>query len=156
MISITASLLLLPFLHLSNSARLIFSDGDNYTIGSNYEDTNIFVLNSTSLTLASDATYIINAPSSTDDGEIAIRVENAYLYAHGGKIIGSAGIGGTGVTITTDKDRNSKSYAIFEEGVEIVGGSAGRESTTQGGNAVAIIQRGAEVCLFLQLLCFFI
>lgn len=31
--------------------------------------------------------------------------------------------------------------------MEIVGGSAGRESTTQGGHAVSVLQMGAEVCL---------
>lgn len=50
------------------------------------------------------------------------------------------------MTVTTDKDRDSKSYATFEDGVEIIGGSAGRESTTKGGDAVQIIQQGAEVC----------
>lgn len=52
------------------------------------------------------------------------------------------------MTITTDKDRDSTSYAVFEDGVEIVGGSAGRESTTQGGNAVQILQLGAQVGIF--------
>jgi hypothetical protein len=137
--------LLLSLFPLTNSARLTFSDGGNYTISSNYDETNIFVLNSTSLTLSSDA-YSINAPSSTDDGESAIRVENAYLHVNGGKITGAANIGGSGVTITTDKDRDSKSYATFEDGVEIIGGSAGREHTTKGGDAVQIIQQGAEVC----------
>lgn len=141
----SAATLLLSLLPLTNSARLTFSDGGNYTISSNYDDTNIFVLNSTSLTLSPDA-YAINAPSSTDDGESAIRVENAYLYVHGGQIAGAANIGGSGVTVTTDKDRDSKSYATFEDGVEIIGGSAGRESTTKGGDAVQIIQQGAEVC----------
>ena len=61
--------------------------------------------------------------------------------------MGAPSIGGTGVTITTDKDRDSKSYATFEDGVEIVGGNAGRESTTQGGHAVSVLQMGAEVCI---------
>jgi hypothetical protein len=143
-----ATFIFLSLIHLTASSRLTFSDGGNYTISSNYEDINIFVLNSTSLTLSSDTSYAINAPPSTDDGESVIRIENALLYANGGKIVGASGIGGSGVTITTDKDRDSKSYAIFEAGVEIIGGSASRESTTQGGNAVQIIQLGAEVCSF--------
>ena len=140
----SSSLLLLSILPLTESSRLTFSDGGNYTISSDYNDINIFVLNSTSLTL-SDAAYTIIAPSSTDDGESAIRVENSHLYAKGGKVVGAAVIGGAGVTITTDKDRDSESYATFEAGVEIVGGSATRRSTTQGGNAVQIIQMGAQV-----------
>lgn len=148
MISAVATLVLLSFLPLTDSARITFSDGGNYTISTSSTDTNIFVLNSTSLTLSSEDTYTVAAPSSTDDGESAIRVENAHLYAYGGKISGAANIGGSGVTITTDKDRDSTSYAVFEDGVEIVGGSAGRESTTQGGNAVQILQLGAQVGIF--------
>lgn len=152
----SSSLLLIGLLPLTKSSRLTFSDGGNYTISSNYNDINVFVLNSTSLTL-SDAEYTIVAPPSTDDGESAIRVQNSYLYAKGGKVIGAAVIGGSGVTITTNKERDSKSYATFEAGVEIVGGSATRQSTTQGGNAVQIIQMGSEVCYalvkLLLLLC---
>lgn len=140
----------------SDSARLTFSDGGNYTISTSYDETNIFVLNSTSLTLTQD-TYTINAPASTDNGESAIRVENSQLYASGGIITGASQIGGSGVTITTDKDRDSTSFAVFEDGVEIVGGSAGRESTTRGGNAVQILQQGARVCydhyFYVILLC---
>ena len=148
-----APLFLLPFLlSLTNSARVTFSDGGNYTISSDYQDANIVVLASTSLTLLSqdandNSGYTISAPSSTDDGESAIRIENSFLNAYGGTIVGAPSIGGTGVTITTGKDRDSKSYATFEDGVEIVGGNAGRESTTQGGHAVSVLQMGAEVCI---------
>ena len=143
----SAITLLLLFVPPADSARLTFSDGGNYTISTSFQDTNIFVLNSTSLTLAPDNNYAINAPASTDDGESAIRVENSQLYASGGIITGAAQIGGSGVTITTDKVRGSTSFAVFEEGVEVIGGGAGRESTTQGGNAVQILQQGAQVCI---------
>jgi hypothetical protein len=134
---------LLKLNSVHSSSRVNFTDGGNHTITSDYEDANIYVLNKTSLTFNSG--YFITAPSSTDYGEEAIRVQDSFFYAQSGVIVGAAGIGGTGVTITTNKERGSTSYATFETGIEVYGGSAGREHTTKGGNAVQILQMGSEV-----------
>ncbi|KAL3787522.1 hypothetical protein HJC23_013731 [Cyclotella cryptica] len=141
-------LLLLSHLLLStNSLPLTFSDGNNHTITQNYTNTNVFLLNGTTLLLAQHAT-IISAPPSSSDAEEAIRVENSIFIGQGGIIVGGEGVGGTGVTVTTNKESDQVSSATFEGGIEVYGGSAGRESTTRGGNAVQILQVGSEVTFY--------
>eukprot|EP00581_Thalassiosira_minuscula_P018961 CAMPEP_0183722012 /NCGR_PEP_ID=MMETSP0737-20130205/14093_1 /TAXON_ID=385413 /ORGANISM="Thalassiosira miniscula, Strain CCMP1093" /LENGTH=310 /DNA_ID=CAMNT_0025952097 /DNA_START=373 /DNA_END=1306 /DNA_ORIENTATION=+ len=117
----------------------------NVIDGQDYNSHNIFVVNGTKLTLQSGS---ITAPDSGGDGEDAVRVVNADFHAISGKISGGQGVGGTGVTITTE--RNSEypnGTATFEAGVEVYGGDAVRETTTQGGDAIQVLQGGSTVTI---------
>lgn len=122
--------------------RVYFNDTGIHVIEQDYENHNIFVLDGTTLTL--DGGQSIKAPSSSDDGEDAIRVEDASFNATRGKIYGGLGVGGSGVTISTTRDSIYPSTAIFEAGVEIFGGDATRERTTKGGDAVQVLQSGSK------------
>ncbi|KAL7517945.1 hypothetical protein ACHAWX_002818, partial [Stephanocyclus meneghinianus] len=139
----TVRLLLSLLLLSTTSLPISYSDGKSHTITQNYTDTNVFLRNGTTLTLTAHS--VISAPPSSSDAEEAIRVENAVFIGRGGVIVGGELVGGAGVTVTTDKERDSVSMATFEKGIQVYGGSAGREYTTRGGNAVQILQVGAEV-----------
>ena len=84
------------------------------------------------------------APPNGDDGDDAIRVEDAIFYGIQGVISGGLGVGGSGVTITTNRDSGVTSHASFEPGVEVYGGNAVRETTTRGGDAVQVLHDGSE------------
>jgi hypothetical protein len=149
----TTSAITLLFLSLllpsTTSLPISFSDGKNHKITQNYTNTNVFLRNGTTVTLTAHS--VISAPASSSDAEEAIRVENAIFVGRDGVIVGGEGVGGAGVTVTTDKERGRVSVATFEEGLQVYGGSAGRESTTRGGNAVQILLVGAEVSVFFSL-----
>lgn len=124
--------------------RVWFGDSkDAHVIDQDYEDHNIFVVNGTTVSLENGS--VITAPDNGDDGEDAIRVEDAIFHAKSGTISGGLGVGGTGVTISTTRDSDySSGEATFEEGVVVYGGDATRERTTKGGDAVQVLQAGSK------------
>jgi len=112
-----------------------------HVIEEDYEAHNIFIVNGTTVSLENRS---ITAPDSGDDGEDAVRVEDATFHAISGKISGGLGVGGTGVTISTTRDSDHPpGTATFEAGVEVDGGDATREKTTKGGDAVQVLQSGS-------------
>ncbi|KAL7543084.1 hypothetical protein ACHAXR_013038 [Thalassiosira sp. AJA248-18] len=142
-----AVLLLFVILASVQGERVWFSDTDEVrVIDQDYESHNVFVVNGTTVSLENGS---ITAPDSGDDGEDAVRVVDATFHGISGKISGGLGLGGTGVTITTtrDSDEYPPGTATFEAGVEVYGGDATREKTTQGGNAVQILQSGSKAVI---------
>lgn len=141
MMAAVVLLLLLSMISLSGGERVWFGPNDS-VINQSYENHNIFIVNGTTVTLAPG--YSITGPRSSDDGEDAVRVEDATFIANGGVIRGGFGIGGTGVTISTKRDSEyGPGKATFQAGVEVYGGDATMEKTTRGGDAVQIIQDGS-------------
>mmetsp|Transcript_10958 Transcript_10958/g.20041 ORF Transcript_10958/g.20041 Transcript_10958/m.20041 type:complete len:287 (-) Transcript_10958:3679-4539(-) len=138
--------LLLSIIPSVKGERLWFSGPEARVIdGQNYDAHNIFVVNGTTLTLLNGA---IVAPDSGDDGEDAVRIDDATFIALNGKISGGLGMGGTGVTISTTRDSDyPPGTATFEAGVEVYGGDATRESTTKGGDAVQVLQAGSKATI---------
>lgn len=125
--------------------RVWFSDTDGYVIEQNYDAHNIFIVNGTTVTLESGN---IKAPDSSDNGEDAVRVEDASFHAKKGIISGGLGVGGTGVTISTTRDSEYPAgTATFEAGVEVYGGDATRGKTTKGGDAIQVLQAGSSVTI---------
>jgi len=62
-----------------------------------------------------------------------------------GTIIGGANFGGIGVTISSSRDNPyGSSNASFGAGMAVYGGDAARSETTQGGDAVQVIQSGSR------------
>ena len=127
---------LLSAAHLApstNAIRLYFNDSATHQLDNNnssYHAHNIFVSSGSTLELIGIS---ITAPSSVDDGESAIRVDDAIFLGGSGTITGGANFGGVGVTISTS--RNSKfngAYASFSDGMTVYGGDAARNETTQG------------------------
>mmetsp|Transcript_31327 Transcript_31327/g.66673 ORF Transcript_31327/g.66673 Transcript_31327/m.66673 type:complete len:288 (+) Transcript_31327:68-931(+) len=143
-IPLTLLLLITPSV---KGERVWFGDSKNFHVieGKDYNAHNIFVANGTTLTLESGT---IVAPESGDDGESAIRVDDATFIAKKGKISGGLGVGGTGVTISTTRDSEyPPGSATFEAGVEVYGGDATRERTTKGGDAVQVLQAGSRAVI---------
>ena len=139
-LGIVATLILLVITSV-HGERVWFKDMGNHAIEKDYEAHNIFIVNGTTVSLES---WAITAPESNDDGEDAVRVEDATFHAKSGTIAGGHGVGGTGVTISTTRDSDHPpGTATFEAGVEVTGGAATRVETTQGGDAVQVIQRGS-------------
>ena len=138
-----ATVLLSAFLSAAQGERVWYSEtGTSNDISQDYESHNIFVVNGTTLTL--DNGYKVTAPASSDDGEDAIRVTDATFIGNSGTISGGLGVGGTGVTLDTSRDSEySPASATFEKDIVVSGGDATREGTTQGGDAVAILQGGS-------------
>lgn len=138
-IVVFATLLLFPIILSSvQGERVWFQDEQSHQIDRDYEAHNIFIVNGTNVSLESGS---ITAPESGDDGEDAVRVEDATFHAKNGKIFGGLGLGGTGVTISTTRNSDyPPGTAIFEAGVEVYGGDATRDETTKGGDAVQVLQ----------------
>jgi len=141
--SMILTLLLLMISWVSGD-RVWFSDNTDtqLVIDQDYNDHNIFIVNGTTVSL--DNGYAITAPSKTDDGEDAIRVEDATFIANNGTIKGGVEIGGTGVTISTTRGSDISGSATFNDGVEVYGGDATRVDTTKAGDAVQILQSGSK------------
>ena len=85
MVAITQMILSMIILSSVHGDRVWF--GNNNTVGAssqqqmitqNYESHNIFIVNGTTVTLDG---YTITAPSKNDDGEDAVRVEDATFIA---------------------------------------------------------------------------
>ncbi|KAL7525665.1 hypothetical protein ACHAWF_001460 [Thalassiosira exigua] len=126
--------------------RVWFSDtGGVHVIDQIYDSHNIFIANGTEVSLENGS---VTAPDSGDDGEDAIRVEDATFHAISGEIRGGLGIGGTGVTISTTRNSDfPPGNATFEAGIEVYGGDATRDDTTKGGDAVQVLQSGSEAII---------
>jgi len=142
-IAIRSTVLFFLLINISSvhGARVLYTDGGAHVIEEDYEAHNIFIVNGTTVSLENGS---ITAPDTGDDGEDAVRVEDATFQAISGKISGGLGIAGTGVTISTTRDSDHPpGSAIFEAGVEVYGGDATREKTTKGGDAVQILQSGS-------------
>ena len=122
--------------------RVIYDDTGIHVIDQDYTSHNIIITNGTIVTLENE--YTIIAPDTSDDGEEAVRVEDATFHAKSGVIKGGLGIGGTGVTISTTRDSEYVGSVTFEDGIEVYGGDAVRERTTQGGDAVQVLQSGSK------------
>ena len=60
-----------------------------------------------------------------------------------GTIIGGANFGGSGVTLSTSRDAEQGATALFG-GMTVYGGDAARNETTQGGDAVQVLQSGSK------------
>ena len=135
--------LLLLMISWVSGDRVWFSDNTDtqLVIDQDYNDHNIFIVNGTIVTMNDGA---ITAPSKTDDGEDAIRVEDATFIANNGTIKGGVEIGGTGVTISTTRGSDTPGSATFNDGVEVYGGDATRVDTTKAGDAVQILQSGSR------------
>ena len=142
-------LLLMAIISSVHGDRVWF--GDNNTEGAsqqqmieqNYESHNIFIVNGTTVTLEG---FTITAPSKNDDGEDAVRVEDATFIANGGILWGGLGVGGSGVTVSTTRNSDyPPGVATFEAGMEVYGGDATRERTSKGGDAVQILQSGSLI-----------
>lgn len=138
-IVVCTTLLLFPILSSVQGERVWFQGREqSHQIDRDYEAHNIFIVNGTNVSLEGGS---ITAPESGDDGEDAVRVEDATFHAKTGKISGGLGLGGTGVTISTTRDSDyPPGTAIFEAGVEVYGGDATRDETTKGGDAVQVLQ----------------
>lgn len=135
--------LLFFFLLLSTThgIRLYYNDSATHTLtSSSYPSTNIFLSSDTTLELPNGAT--ITAPSNGDDGGSAIRIDDATFIGVNGTIIGGANFGGAGITISSSRD--STAEASFGPGMTIYGGDAARNETTQGGDAVQVLQAGSR------------
>lgn len=94
--------------------------------------------------------YSIVAPDNNIAGDDAVRVQDATFLAKRGVIKGGLGVGGSGVTVTSTRDRNDSidgGTAIFEDGVEVYGGDAMRNETTQGGDAITILNEDSTVTI---------
>ena len=94
--------------------------------------------------------YSITAPANNIAGDDAVRVQDATFIAKRGVIKGGLGVGGSGVTVTSTRDRNDSidgGTAIFEEGVVVYGGDATRNETTQGGDAITIMNEDSTVLI---------
>eukprot|EP00580_Thalassiosira_gravida_P006553 CAMPEP_0201633034 /NCGR_PEP_ID=MMETSP0493-20130528/6468_1 /ASSEMBLY_ACC=CAM_ASM_000838 /TAXON_ID=420259 /ORGANISM="Thalassiosira gravida, Strain GMp14c1" /LENGTH=309 /DNA_ID=CAMNT_0048104671 /DNA_START=49 /DNA_END=978 /DNA_ORIENTATION=+ len=140
-------LLLLLSISPVRGDRMYFGDTTEFHVidGQDYESHNIFVVNGTTLTLENGS---IIAPDSGDDGESAVRIEDANFVAIEGIISGGMGVGGTGVTISTTRDSDyPPGIATFEAGVEVYGGDATRDETTKGGDAVQVLQSGSKAII---------
>ena len=125
--------------------QLWFNDAGSHVIdGQNLDARNVFVVNGTTLTLQ---TGRITAPDSGDDGEDAVRIEDATFVAMNGTISGGLGVGGTGVTVSTTRDSDFPSTATFHAGVEVYGGDATREETTKGGDAIQVLHSGSRAVI---------
>ena len=148
MVAITQMILSMAILSSVHGDRVWF--GNNNTVGAssqqqiiaqNYESHNIFIVNGTTVTLDG---YTITAPSKNDDGEDAVRVEDATFIAKDGIIWGGLGVGGSGVTVSTTRNSDyPPGVATFDAGMEVYGGDATRERTSKGGDAVQILQSGS-------------
>jgi len=77
-----------------------------------------------------------------DDGESAVRIDDATFIAVNGTIVGGADFGGIGVTISSSRDDTAE--ASFGSGMAVYGGDAARNKTTQGGDAVQVIHAGSK------------
>jgi hypothetical protein len=129
----------------TNALRLYFNDSSTHQLDSTttYDAHNIFVSSGSTLELINGA--FITAPSSVDDGESAIRVDDAKFIGVNGTIIGGASVGGVGVTISTSRDSEfGGADASFGSGMTVYGGDAARKETTQGGDAVQVLQSGSK------------
>mmetsp|Transcript_19181 Transcript_19181/g.40179 ORF Transcript_19181/g.40179 Transcript_19181/m.40179 type:complete len:279 (-) Transcript_19181:148-984(-) len=124
--------------------QVYFGDTTHVIDGQDYESRNIFVVNGTTLTLKNGS---IIAPDSGDDGESAVRIDDANFVAIEGTILGGMGVGGTGVTISTKRDSDYPGIATFEAGVEVYGGDATRDETTKGGDAVQVLHSGSKAII---------
>ncbi|KAL7454128.1 hypothetical protein ACHAWC_005770 [Mediolabrus comicus] len=133
----------------SSSSRIYYNDtlgeGSTHDLTTDINH-NIVVSSGVTLTLTSDAT--ITAPSSVDNGESAIRIEDAIFVGVNGTIRGGANFGGVGVTLTTTRNSNTPATALFDTAIRVYGGDASRNETTQGGDAIQILQSGS-VATFL-------
>ncbi len=128
--------------HSVKADQVYFVDGGEHQTSQGYPEHNIFIVNGTTLSLVDGISIV--APSNGKDGEEAVRVEDAFFYAKNGSISGGLGVGGSGVTITTNRNSEFQAKATFEEGVTVYGGDAIRETTTRGGDAVQILHAGSE------------
>eukprot|EP00984_Skeletonema_dohrnii_P026228 scaffold15554_cov155-Skeletonema_dohrnii-CCMP3373.AAC.2 len=139
-----ALLLLIAALNLAttNAIRLHYNSSDTIhsLTNSSYPSHNIFISGGSTLQLLNGAS--ITAPSSVDDGESAVRIDDATFIAVNGTIIGGAGFGGIGVTISSSRDFTAE--ASFGTGMAVYGGDAARNKTTQGGDAVQVIHAGSK------------
>ena len=135
--------LLLLMISWVSGDRVWFSDNTDaqLVIDQDYNDHNIFIVNGTTVSLDG---YAITAPKKSDDGEDAIRVEDATFIANNGTIKGGVEIGGTGVTISTTRGSDTPGIATFNDRVEVYGGDATRVDTTKAGDAVQILQSGSK------------
>jgi len=135
--------LLLSMISWVSGDRVWFNDNTDtqLDIDQDYNDHNVFIVNGTTVTMNDGA---ITAPSKTDDGEDAIRVEDATFIANNGTIKGGIEIGGTGVTISTTRGSDTPGIATFNDGVVVYGGDATRVDTTKAGDAVQILQSGSR------------
>jgi len=125
----------------TNAIRLYFNDSATHTLqNTSYPAHNIFISAGSTLQLTNGAS--ITAPSSVDDGESAIRIDDASFIGVNGTIIGGANFGGIGVTISSSRDVGAE--ALFGSGMTVYGGDAARKETTQGGDAVQVIQSGSR------------
>ena len=128
----------------ANAIRLYFNDNSTTQFLQNisYPSHNIFISSGSTLQLTNGAT--ITAPSSVDDGESAIRIDDASFIGVNGTIIGGANFGGSGVTLSTSRDAKQGATALFGDGMTVYGGDAARNETTQGGDAVQVLQSGSK------------
>lgn len=126
--------------------RVWFGDtGSEVSIEEDYDAHNIFVVNGTTLSLRGGS---ITAPDTGDDGEDAVRVEDATFNAINGTISGGLGVGGSAVTVSTTRDSGyPPGTATFSGGVELYGGDATRERTSRGGDALQVLQAGSLVTI---------
>lgn len=129
-----------PF--FAEAEEVYFNDGGKYNTSQTYPSHNIFVMNGTTLSLVEG--HLVTAPPDGKSGEDAIRVEDSTFYAKSGSIYGGLGVGGSGVTVTTNRNSGFQGKAVFEAGVEVYGGDAIRQTTTKGGDAVQILHDGSE------------
>mmetsp|Transcript_12175 Transcript_12175/g.17508 ORF Transcript_12175/g.17508 Transcript_12175/m.17508 type:complete len:288 (-) Transcript_12175:108-971(-) len=142
---VVASLLLfLATSSTSTAIRLYFNDDSNSASlqNSSYPSHNIFISNGATLQLTNGAS--ITAPASVDDGESAIRIDDASFIGVNGTITGGANFGGIGVTISSSRDGRQTAQASFGAAMAVYGGDAARKETTQGGDAVQVIQSGSR------------
>eukprot|EP00970_Alexandrium_tamarense_P007236 scaffold1289_cov188-Alexandrium_tamarense.AAC.10 len=140
------TLLLLLAILGTRAERIYFDDGEFHSTTQDYESHNLFILNGTTLSLVDN--HSITAPPSSGDGEDAIRVEDANFSAYGGVITGGLGVGGAGVTVTTNRDSGFVSTATFEWPVQVNGGDAIRETTTKGGDAIQVLHEGSMAIIY--------
>ena len=137
--------LLLLMISWVSGDRVWFNDNTDtqLVIEQDYNnDHNIFIVNGTVVSLYNG--YAIAAPPKSDDGEDAVRVEDATFIANNGTIKGGTEIGGSGVTISSTRGSDISGIATFNAGVEVYGGDATRVDTTKAGDAVQILQSGSK------------
>mmetsp|Transcript_33965 Transcript_33965/g.69226 ORF Transcript_33965/g.69226 Transcript_33965/m.69226 type:complete len:280 (+) Transcript_33965:74-913(+) len=126
----------------TNAIRLHYNSSSTIHTLTNsfYPSHNIFISGGSTLQLLNGAA--ITGPSSVDDGESAVRIDDATFIAVNGTIVGGADFGGIGVTISSSRDDNAE--ASFGTGMAVYGGDAARNKTTQGGDAVQVIHAGSK------------
>ncbi|EJK68753.1 hypothetical protein THAOC_10039 [Thalassiosira oceanica] len=120
------------------------SPPDSQSIRQDIDGFNVEILNGTTLTLDG---YSIVAPANNIAGDDAVRVQDATFIAKRGVIKGGLGVGGSGVTVTSTRDSREGGTAVFEEGVVVYGGDATRNETTQGGDAITILNEDSTVLI---------